>query len=390
MNFVHCVGEHKLRLLRNGEEYFPRLTGAIDAALQSVYLETYIYAMDESGRLVADALKRAAGRGVRVHLLLDGFGSAGVPRAWLNELRAAGVEVLLFRPQISWLTFRRERLRRLHRKQAVIDGRVAFVGGINITDDNSDDVTLPPRLDYAVEIKGGEVVKRIHVSMRRLWLLVVWSSFRKLRDREKLRLRLPAPAQHQVEFVYRDSLRHRHDIEHAYLKAIASARHEILIANAYFLPGRLFRHALKHAARRGVHVVLLLQGHTDHPLLRYATQAYYDELLDGGVEIHEYHASFMHAKVAVVDGRWATVGSSNIDPFSLWLAREGNIVVRDAGFAAAVRDNLLREIAHGARLVPRAAWIRQSFVARLLPKVSYALVRLFVGIVGYPGGRDGV
>lgn len=387
MSVVHQVAGHCLRLLRNGEEYFPRLVQAIDGAVQSVYLETYIYAADGSGRLVADALKRAAERGVRVHLLLDGFGSADFPRTWTQELRAAGVEVLKFRPQISWLTFRRERLRRLHRKQAVIDGRIAFVGGINIVDDNSDDVRMPPRLDYAVELEG-ETVQSIHISMRRLWLVVVWSSFRKPRDREKLRLRFPAPTQHQVQFVFRDSLRHRHDIEHAYIRAIASARHEIIIANAYFLPGRRFRHALLHTARRGVRVVLMLQGRTDHPLLRYATHAFYDELLAAGVEIFEYQTSFMHAKVAVVDGHWATVGSSNIDPFSLWLAREGNVVIRDGGFAATLRESLQSEMSYGAQMVRKAAWERQGVISRLLPRVSYALVSFIAGVVGYASGRD--
>jgi len=384
------VGGHILRLLRRGEEYFPRLIAAIDSAIRSVYLETYIFAADSSGRTIVDTLKRAAARGVRVHLLLDGFGSAGLPRAWVEEMRGAGVEVLYFRPQISWLTLQRQRLRRLHRKQALVDGRVAFVGGINIIDDNSDDVRFPPRLDYAVELEG-EVVEHIHISMRRLWLLVMWSSLRIRRNHEKMRLRYPAQTQHQaVSFLFRDNLKHRRDIEYAYLKAIAAARHEIIIANAYFLPGRRFRHVLLHAARRGVRVVLMLQGRTDHPLMRYATLALYDELLGAGVEIHEYHATYMHAKVAVIDGHWATVGSSNIDPFSLWLAREGNIVVRDKGFAAMLRASLMQEIEHGARLIRHSAWIRKIFLARLLPRVSYAMVRLVIGLIGYSGEHDSV
>jgi cardiolipin synthase len=383
------VGEHTVRLLRRGEEYFPRLIEAIHSATHSIYLETYIFENDDSGRSVVDALKQAAQRGVSAHLLLDGFGSAGLSREWVREMREAGVAVLYFRPQISWLTLKRQRLRRLHRKQALIDGRIAFIGGINIVDDNSDDVNMPPRLDYAVELEG-EAVKRIHIAMRRLWLLVMWSNFRVRREREKLRLRFPVQEHHEVSFVFRDNLRHRADIEHAYMKAIASARHEIIIANAYFLPGRRFRHVLLHAARRGVRVVLMLQGHTDHPLMRYATHALYDELLAAGVEIHEYHNSFMHAKVAVIDGHWSTVGSSNIDPFSLWLAREGNIVVRDEKFAAVLRASLMQEIERGAQLIRHAAWIRKIFLARLLPRVSYAIVRLIIGIVGYSHEHDGV
>jgi len=385
-NAIHVAG-HTLRLLRGGEEYFPRLIAAINAATHSVYLETYIFATDGSGRMVVDALRQAAVRRVAVHLLLDGFGSAEFSRAWVEELRASGVEVMWFRPQISWLTLRRQRLRRLHRKQALVDGRVAFVGGINIIDDNSDDVNAAPCLDYAVEVEG-ETVERIHISMRRLWLLVLWSSFRKRRDHEKLRLRYPVQTQQQVSFLFRDNLHHRYDIEHAYLKAMAGARHEIIIANAYFLPGRRFRQVLLHAARREVRVVLMLQGRTDHPLLRYATMALYDELLSAGVEIHEYHTSFMHAKVAVIDSHWATVGSSNIDPFSLWLAREGNIVVRDEGFAATLRTSLTQEMEHGALLIRHSVWIRKTFLARLLPRVSYALVRVIIGVIGYSSKQD--
>ncbi len=386
MNNVSHVAGHTLRLLRNGQEYFPRLEAAIDEATHSVYLETYIFAHDATGRLMLDALRRAAGRGVAVHVLLDGFGSANFPRAWAQELTSAGARLLWFRPEIARLRLRRYRLRRLHRKQAVIDRRVAFVGGINIIDDAPGPHGAPP-LDYAIEVEG-ETVRRIHASMRRLWALVSWSSLRKRREREKLRLRLPPPRQDQVNFLFRDNLRHRNDIEKAYLAAIAEARSEIIIANAYFLPGHAFRHALLDAARRGVRVMLMLQGRTDHLLLHFAAQALYHGLLREGVEIHEYRAGFMHAKVAVIDGWWATVGSSNIDPFSLWLAREGNVVVRDRGFAAALRTSLMKEMERGAHLIKHSVWARQIFLAHLLPRISYALVRFMIGLVGFASEHD--
>lgn len=388
MSGLHEVAGHKLRLLRCGEEYFPRLIAEIDAARKSVYIETYIYATDDSGSMVADALLRAAGRGVSVHLLLDGFGCAEFPQSWRDELRAGGVQVLVYRPQISWLTLRRKRLRRLHRKLAQVDGRVAFIGGINIIDDTSDRLGAP-RLDYAVEVHG-ETVARIQASMRRLWVMVSWISLRKRHEHDRLRLLLPPATQKQVEFVFRDNLRHRNDIQQAYLDAISQASNEIVIASAYFMPSRNFRHVLKEAARRGVRVVLMLQGRMDHPLLHYATLALYDELLGAGMEIHEYHTSFMHAKVAVVDGVWATVGSSNIDPFSLWLAREANLVVRDAGFAATLRASLQQEMEHGGRRVRHSVWARKGFWAHLLPRLSYVMVRMMVAISGRPRERDSI
>jgi cardiolipin synthase A/B len=388
MSHVHHVAGHSLQLLRCGEEYFPRLVEKIDAASESVYLETYIYASDSSGHMVADALMRAARRGVAVHLLLDGFGSADFPQRWREELRAAGVRVLVYRPQISWLTLRRRRLRRLHRKLALIDRHVAFIGGINIIDDSSDGTEVP-RLDYAVEVHG-ETVQRIYTSMRRLWAMVSWISLRKRHEHEKLRLLLPPATQPHVAFVFRDNLRHHNDIQHAYLDAIAGAQSEIVIANAYFLPGRIFRRALMDAARRGVRVVLMLPGRMDHPMLQYATQFMYDELLDAGLDIYEYRASFMHAKVAVVDSYWSTVGSSNIDPFSLWLAREANLVIRDSGFAAHLRASLQQEMEHGAKPVRHSEWTRKSFWSKLLPRFSYVLVRLMTAISGRARERDQV
>jgi len=175
INSAQMVSGHKLALLRNGEEYFPRLIAAIDGAEKSVYLETYIYASDGTGRQVATALKNAAKRGVVTRVLLDGYGSADLPEAWLEELRSAGVEVLWFRKEVGRFSLQRYHLRRLHRKLALIDGRTAFVGGINIIDDLAQGLKAP-RLDYAVEVMG-EVVNDIHVSMLRLWLLVAWTHF---------------------------------------------------------------------------------------------------------------------------------------------------------------------------------------------------------------------
>lgn len=389
MSSIHVVDGDTLTLLRNGEEYFPRLVSAIDGATQSVYLETYIYATDATGRMVADALQRASKRGVKTHLLLDGYGSADLPVAWMEELRASGVGVLKFRPEISWLTFRRQRLRRLHRKLAMVDGRIAFVGGINIIDDVPGGEVLEPRLDYAVEVQG-DTAAHVHVAMRRLWALVSWTNFRRQQKLERFKHTHTQGAQQKIRFLLRDNLRHRRDIEQAYIKAIAGAQHEIIIANAYFLPGQHLRNALLHAAHRGVKVVLLLQGKVEYRLQHYATLALYDELLSAGIEIHEYHASYLHAKVAVVDGQWATVGSSNIEPFSLWLAREANLMVRDAKFAGALRASLLQEITQGALMLEHSTWNKRSAWMRLMTRASYAMVRVLTSIIGYARGRDDV
>ena len=390
MSSQHQVDGHTLTLLCNGEEYFPRLISAMDEATHSIYLEAYIFAADATGRMVSEALQRAVGRGVKAHLLLDGFGCAKLPHEWEHELRAAGVAVLWFRPDIARFKLRRPRLRRLHRKLAVVDGRIAFVGGINIINDVPGEGLVAPRLDYTVEVQG-DTVTHIHAVMRRLWLLVSWTNFRRQREHARLKLAHNKTAQQKIGFLLCDNLRHRRDIELAYLDAIDGAQHEIIIANAYFLPGLRLRRALLNAARRGVHVVLLLQGQVEYRIQHYAMLALYDELLGAGVEIHEYHASFLHAKVAVVDEYWATVGSSNIDPFSLLLAREANLVVRDTGFAESLRTSLLHEIKQGAHQVAQATWRKQGIWRRLLARLSYAAVLFLAGMFGYARGRnDGV
>jgi cardiolipin synthase len=302
-------------------------------------------------------------------------------------MRRAGVEVLRFRPEISWLTLRRTRLRRLHRKLAVVDGHTGFVGGINIINDIPAGTDMAPRLDYAVEVQG-EVVRHINAVMRRLWVTVSWMSFRSRRHHVKLLHRYTHSAQSKVVFLLRDNLRHRRSIEQAYLKAIEGAQQEIILASAYFIPGKRLRNALQNAVQRGVRVQLLLQGRVEYHLPHYAALALYDDLLGAGVEIHEYHVSFLHAKAAVVDGYWATVGSSNIDPFSLWLAREANLVVQDGAFAQSLRASLLHEMEHAARPVLHADWRKQGLWTHLRARASYLFVQFLAGVVGYTPWRD--
>ncbi|MDD3352159.1 cardiolipin synthase ClsB [Zoogloea sp.] len=376
---------NSLTLLENGIEFFPALQAAIDGARREVFLETYIFANDPVGRAVSVCLQRAAQRGVTVRLMVDGFGGREFVAEMMDELAAAGVRVLIYRREVGAFSLRRRRLRRLHRKLAVIDGRLAFVGGINIVSDFEAPALDAPRHDYAVRIEG-PLLAPIHASVRRVWELVAWASFR-----QRLRLAPTPPLQpapcDQVEaaFLIRDNIRHRRDIEDAYLQAIAGARREVLLANAYFLPGRRFRHALLDAARRGVRITLLVQGLADHPLQQWATRALYGQMLHAGIRIIEYHRSYLHAKVAVIDDHWATVGSSNIDPFSLLLAREGNVVVRDAGFALQLRERLERAIGDGGKEIHPRDWLRGSRVQRVLTWAAYGLVRLMIGIAGYGG-----
>lgn len=378
---VELVPGNRLRLLQSGTEFFPALIAAIDSAQVDVHLETYIFNIDPSANAVRDALMRAARRGVRVRLLIDGVGSRELPAAWRDELTAAGVSLLAYRPLAGrgWRSNPRS-LRRLHRKLAVIDARIAFVGGMNLIDDFEPVRFDVPRLDFSVEIQGPLLVD-IYQSARRLWRLVALTQMQPDSSKVLVEPAWPTDGTMRAAFVVRDNFAHRRDIERGYLTALALAREEIIIANAYFLPGRRFRKLLRKAVARGVRVHLLVQGHTDHPFFQAAARALYRDFLADGVRIVEYQASELHAKVAVVDGHWATVGSSNIDPFSLLLAREANIVVDNAAFANTLQERLHQAMRQSVALDP-ADWQRRPWPHRMLSWLAYESVRLMVGLAG--------
>ena len=374
---------NRLTLLNSGNEYFPALLTAIESASLEIYLESYIFANDQIGHEVTGALCRAAQRGVQVNVTVDGFGGRNFNADFMPRLTEAGVRAMIYRPEIGRFRIRRHRLRRLHRKLVVIDARIAFVGGINIIDDNNAPIEMRPRYDYAARIEG-PVVQQVHHAVRHMWEIVSWVNFKR---RFRVAPLKPPPCEiageQSAAFLIRDNIRHRNDILHAYIDAINAAEHEILIANAYFLPGVRFGRALQGAARRGVKISVLLQGKTDHPMLRFATQALYLAALESGIRIFEYEKSFMHAKAAVIDGRWATVGSSNIDPFSLLLAKEANLVVNDPVFAGKLQASIKEAMGSASREMGRHEMNHQPWHSRFRRWLSYGLVRVMVGMTGY-------
>jgi cardiolipin synthase len=379
---------NRVGLLRSGREYFPELVRAIEAAEREVWLETYIFADDPAGRMVADALVRAAQRGVVVRVLVDGWGARHYLTPPLERrMLDGGVDLLRYRPDIAPWNFRSNRLRRLHRKLCHVDGRVGFVGGIKVIDALHTPGHKPPRVDFAVRLEG-PVLAPIIYTMQRVWAIVEISQLRRTDVQLFPGQAVPQKVGTQVaKFVVRDNLRHRSDIERAYMAAIRTARQEIVIATAYFFPGAEFRHALIAAAARGVKVTLLLQARVEYRLLHHACRALYGQLLLGNVSIHEYHRSFLHAKVAVVDDRWATVGSSNIDPYSFLMAREANVFVRDPYFADQLRDELMSMIETGARPVQDEQWRHRSRFAKALTWVAYGVVRVAMGMLRYGGNE---
>lgn len=387
-------------LLQNGADFFPALCQAIDSAQRSVHLETYIFNKDDTGNRVLYALERARERGVRVRVVIDGYGSALHADTIVARLKAMGARYRVYRPQprgFKGQRFTFRRLRRLHRKTAVIDNVVGFVGGINILDDLFDvpnDGKGPmPRFDFAVRLQGPIMVDLMR-AQRALWLRMAWrrrddwGAFqRRLKRLIKWRqARMPAEFYEAVgnvraALLLRDNLGYRQKIEHVYLDAMASAKTDILIANAYFFPGRKIRKALAGAARRGVRVRLFLQGRPEYPMQYRASRYMYEQLLEEGMELYEYQPSYLHAKVAVIDDH-AMVGSANLDPFSLLLAREANVWIDDAGFARNLRQVLESEMSASCRQITQQYLRRRSIYQRVLDTISYRALRMGVTLTG--------
>ena len=414
MPFIHPHLRFKegnaVTLLENGVQLFPALCEAFDQATRSIQVETYIFRLDAAGTQILHHLKLAALRGVRVRVMLDGFGSAPDEQKILAELLSVGAQCRIYRPepkQFTLKSFDFKRLRRLHRKIVVVDSRVAFIGGVNFEDDYltpqllkrdvEDDYLASkllkresdPRFDYAVQLTGPVIADAVH-AQDLLWLRLNWRlllrgprTWRHLRFRhQRHRAALyPATGNVQAALVLRDNLRYRKAIETAYLEGIKQARHTIIIANAYFLPGRKLRYALIEAAQRGVKVKLLLQGKIEYRMQYHATRWIYDQFLGAGIEIYEYLPSFLHAKVAVLDDV-STVGSSNLDPFSLLLAREANVLIDDAAFTQSLRQSLEAAIVHGSKVIEHTLYARRPVLTRLTDGLAYLLLRVGVALTG--------
>lgn len=404
--------QQEIQLLSGGRDFFPALCGAIESALRFVWVETYIFRVDESGERVAVALEAAAHRGLDVRLLVDGIGTPELPAPWVRRWNLAGAQVVVFSPVSGTGRLLPRNWRRLHRKLALIDGHTGFCGGINVVDDHWDDhlgAMERPRLDFSVRVRG-PLLQDMAETMRQQWwraqlardvrerdLDATWRTLRGSPWRQAqapgappadspglVSTPLAPPVRNgpMARLLLRDNVQNRNGIENAYLKAIGRARSEILIANAYFVPGLRLRRALRHARRRGVEVVLLLQGAYEHFMQFHASRSVYASLLQDGVRIVEYQAGHLHGKVAVIDGRWATVGSSNLDPLSLMLAREANVEIDDRAFAAQLRAELVGAIERDGRPVQAERFARRPWLSRFADWVALGLARVLVALTG--------
>ncbi|MBB6560913.1 cardiolipin synthase [Acidovorax soli] len=350
------VPGNQFELLENGEDFFPRVFQAIAQARREVMLETFILFDDKIGQELHAALLAAAKRGVQVHVLVDGFGSPDLSDRFVGELVEAGVHFRIFDPGKRVLGQRLNMLRRMHRKIVVVDGEHGFIGGINYSADHVADFGPEAKQDYAVQVRG-PIVAQMHQYTHE----AVLSPAERRRSRAKAAPArgLPYAGTAHAIFATRDNHDHTNDIERHYRIALRSARKRVVIANAYFFPGYRFIREMRRAARRGVDVRLILQGQPDMPIVKTAAGLLYDHLLRAGVRIYEYCERPLHGKVALVDDEWSTVGSSNLDPLSLSLNLEANVIIRDRAFNATLHGRMAHLMDHCCKQVepsPKGAW----------------------------------
>jgi cardiolipin synthase A/B len=375
------------RLLENGEEFFPRVFECIARAEREVVIETFILFEDKVGIQLHAVLCEVARRGVQVDLTIDGWGSPDLSPEFIGSLAASGVRLHVFDPGPRPFGLRPKVLRRMHRKIVVIDGQMAFVGGINYSADHLADFGPLAKQDYAVEIHG-PIVSTIH----RFTHAALAGGLRHERTRRWWRWRRHIrvqPAQRPSAgsafglFVVRDNVAHLDDIEQHYRQAIRSARFRVVIANAYFFPGYRLVRELRRAARRGVDVRLVLQGQPDMAIVKTAASTLYHHLLKTGVRIFEYCERPLHGKVALVDDEWCTVGSSNLDPLSLALNLEANVIIRDRSFNALLHERLEQLVHRSCNEIKAEALGRVRGWDLLRSYLAFHVMRKFPQWVGW-------
>ena len=325
---------NRVRLVRGGNDYFKTLKEMIDAAQRLIYLQVYILDDDETGTMIAGALKHAASRGVEVFVLADGYASRNLSRSFIDDLRTAGIHFRFFDPLLKSKYFYFGR--RLHHKVAVADGRCALVGGINIANRYND---LPGKrawLDFAVHVEGD--------AAQQLCLLCwkTWNGFPKEMQSSHCD-ELTAPAignECEVAMRRNDWVRRKNEVSSSYVNMLRNAKSDVTILCSYFLPGRVIRRQLSEAAKRGVHVRIITAGYSDVGIAKSAERFIYRWLLRHNIEIFEYQPAVLHGKVAVCDGRWASIGSYNINNISAYASIELNLEIRNEPFAGEVNSVL--------------------------------------------------
>jgi cardiolipin synthase len=354
------VGGNAIDVLLNGDAIFPAKLAAIRAARTSINYAEYFYADGPIAAEIAQALAERCRAGVTANILLDGFGTLSMPSEHLALLKSSGCRPVTFRP-LDRFSLRRHNNRN-HRRILVVDGRVGITGGSGVSAKwTGDGRTDGHWRDTDVQIEG-PVVRALQSAFVENWREATGEV---LGGDAYFPDPLPPRGDSRAQVIRSSPAIGSYAMYTMYLLAISSARREILLTNPYFLPDDRMEKALLGAARRGVRVVALTPGKIDHNIVRSASRRGFGRLLAGGIEIFEYRAALLHAKTMVVDGTWATIGSTNFDNRSLAVNDELNLVVYDAPLAAQLVRSFTSDLGHAAR-VTYEGWSERGLRAKLL------------------------
>lgn len=364
-----------IELVHSGEDYFFRLLHIISNAQSEIHFQTYIFENDSTGLEIAKALKEAANRGVKVYVLLDGYGSSKLPNDFLEDLIHAGVHIRLFSP---WHSINNIYLgRRLHHKIVVVDGEITIIGGINIANKYRGSSTEQPWLDYAVQIECVSIAESLQRLCRNIYL-------KKRRNIKKI---IQSDFHNEkgasVKILRNGWLKQRNEICNGYTNAIRKADNEIIILASYFLPGRRLSNALKKAAKRGVKVKIILSGVSDLPLVMWATNFLYSSLLNQKIELFEWEKSVLHGKLMIVDNDWSTIGSFNLNHLSSYGSIEMNTEIKSQEFSKKLYTHLVDVIEQSEAITAETLKIRNGVWTRFKNWFAYRLVRIGLIIITY-------
>jgi len=316
-----------IELVQSGADFFDRLIGLLEQARKTIHFQVYIFKDDETGRLVAAALERAAQRGVTVWLMVDEFGSKNLPDSFLEALRKSGVQFRYFKQYISFWKWRFGRT--LHHKVVVVDNRHALVGGINISDNYRGSAQQPAWLDFAVYI-GGPVCSKLALLCTDIFTHQYWKTHG--RDRSRAVLLPNGKRDGLIRFRLNDWIRRKTEVYQSYANGISGAKNSLVLTASYFLPGQSVRRRLYAAVRRGVEVRVLLTQVSDVKLSQLAEQFLIHWMLRNGIRVFRWEGSVLHGKVMQVDGHWSTLGSYNINRLSRFRSLELNVDIVDPDF----------------------------------------------------------
>jgi cardiolipin synthase A/B len=362
-----------VELIRGGSPYFTLLVAMIAGAKTSIHLQTYIYEEDETGKEVAAAMMAAAGRGVQVFLLLDGYASQGLSKVFIRKLKEAGIQFRWFEP------FLRSRFfyfgRRLHHKVVVVDGVECLVGGINISNRYNDMPDDPAWMDWAIHANGQVAADLYNVCVKS-WNGSGWGR-KKTQKLTPVYASINGGGECLVRIRRNDWVKRQNHISHSYLEMFSYAQEQIIIMSSYFLPGHLFRKRLAAVAARGVKVKIIVTGVSDIMLSKLAERFMYRWLFRKRIEVYEYNETVLHAKIAVADNSLVTAGSYNVNNLSAYVSIELNLDVKNEAFAVLTRSMLENIIVTKCNhITPENFSTQYNILQRILQRLAYTLLRV--------------